>query len=84
MKYSNEHFKEVEIVGFVGRAIDIELTYYLLESAINLEKIVINPRFPDIVGSPWESEDTENNEGARECAKQLKRNLSTVAELIIL
>ena len=46
MKYPNEHLKEVEITGFVGRAIDIELTVYLLESAIKLEKLVINPRSP--------------------------------------
>ena len=39
MKHPNEHLKEVEIVGFVGRTIDIELTVYLLESAINLETI---------------------------------------------
>ena len=39
MKHPNEHLKEVEIVGFVGRTIDIELTVYLLESAFNLETI---------------------------------------------
>lgn len=44
MKYPNEHLKEVEITGFVVRAIDIELTVYLLESAIKLEMLVINPR----------------------------------------
>ncbi|KAF3962987.1 hypothetical protein CMV_012567 [Castanea mollissima] len=54
MKYPNEHLKEVEITGFVGRAIDIELTVYLLESAIKLEKLVINPRSPALVGTPWE------------------------------
>jgi hypothetical protein len=48
----NEHLKEVEIVGFVGRAIDIELIVYLLESAIKLEKIVINPCSPICSGYP--------------------------------
>ncbi|KAK4594403.1 hypothetical protein RGQ29_018182 [Quercus rubra] len=84
MKYPNEHLKEVEIMGFVGRAIDMELTVYLLESAIKLEKIVINPRSPALVGTPWEFEMTEKNEGAIECANQLKKNLPQGAELLIL
>ena len=83
MKYPNEHLKELEIVGFVGRAIDIELIVYLLESATHLEKIVINPRSPSIVGTPWEIEATEKNEGATECAKQLKKILPLGAELVI-
>ena len=52
MKHPNEHLKEVEIVGFVGRTIDIELTVYLLKSAIKLETIVINPHAPHSVGNP--------------------------------
>ena len=83
MKYPNEHLKELEIVGFVGRAIDIELIVYLLESATHLEKIVINPRSPSIVGTPWEIKATEKNEGATECAKQLKKILPLGAELVI-
>ena len=54
IKFPNEHLREVEIVGFVGRAIDIELTVNLLESAIKLEKVVINPRSLILVGTPWE------------------------------
>lgn len=54
IKYPNEHLREVELVGFVGCAIDIELTVNQLESAIKLEKIVINPRSPILVGTPWE------------------------------
>ncbi|XP_065633694.1 F-box protein At4g09920 isoform X1 [Quercus suber] len=84
MKYPNEHLKEVEITGFVGRAIDIELTVYLLESAIKLEKLVINPRSPALVGTPWEFVRVEENEGAIECAKQFKKNLPIGAELFIL
>ena len=55
MKHPNEHLKEVEIVGFVGRTIDIELTVYLLKSAIKLETIVIYPHAPHSVGTPWET-----------------------------
>ena len=71
-------------MGFVGRAIDMELTVYLLESAIKLEKIVINPQSPALVGTPWEFETTEKNEGVIECANQLKKNLPQVVELLIL
>ena len=80
MKCPNEHLKVVEIMGFVGRAIDIELAVYLLEIAVKLEKIFINPRVPHLVGTPGEAE----NEGARESAEQLKRHLPLGAELVIL
>ena len=36
-----------------------------------LEKIVINPCNPHLVGTPQDKE----NEGARECAEQLKKHL---------
>ncbi|KAM3703352.1 hypothetical protein ACJW31_04G090100 [Castanea mollissima] len=68
---SNEHLKVVEINGFVGCEVEIDLTVYLLKSAINLEKIVINPRTPHLVGTPQDKE----NEVARECAEQLKKHL---------
>ena len=84
MSYPNEHLKEVEIVGFVGRAIDIELVVYLLESAIKLEKIVINPCCPIVVGTPWETEEIENYKDVKECAKQLKKYLPLGAEFVIL
>ncbi|KAK7857937.1 hypothetical protein CFP56_015193 [Quercus suber] len=80
MKYPNEHLKEVEMVGFVGSAIDIELTVYLLKSAVKLEKIVIDPRAAYLVGTPWEKE----IKGARECAEQLKNHLTLGVELVIL
>ena len=83
-KHPNKHLKEVEIVGFVGRAIDIELTIYLLEIAIKLEKIVIIPRHPALVGTPWEFDEIEKNERAIKAAKQLKKNLPLGAELLIL
>ena len=83
-KHPNKHLKEVEIVGFVGRAIDIEITIYLIESAIKLEKIVIIPRSPALVGIPWEFNEIEKNERAIKAAKQLKEKLPLGAELLIL
>ena len=85
-KYPNEHLKEVEIVGFAGRAIDIQLVVYLLESAINLEKIIVNPCSPYVVGIPCPENirTTVEFEGAREAAKRLKEKLLTRAEFVIM
>ncbi|KAK7849184.1 hypothetical protein CFP56_003385 [Quercus suber] len=84
MAVEEEEDGKVEILGnekgFMGRAIDIVLIVYLLESAIKLEKLVINPRSPALVGTPWEFVRVEENEGAIECAKQLKKNLPVGAE----
>lgn len=74
----------MEILGFLGRPIDTELTIYLLESAIKLEKIVILPRSPDLVGTPWEFDEIEKNEQAIKAAKQLKKKLPLGAELLVL
>ncbi|KAL4634298.1 hypothetical protein ACB092_04G189400 [Castanea dentata] len=83
MKGPNKHLKEVEIIGFVGRAIDIDLTIYLLESAIKLEKIVIAPRCPALLGTPWEFNQIEKNERAIKAAKQHKKILPRGAKLLI-
>ena len=85
-KYPNEHLKEVEIVGFAGCAIDIQLVVYLLESAVNLEKIVINPCSPYIKGIPCPENvrTTVIYKGAKEAAKRLKEKLLTGAEFIIM
>lgn len=78
MKYPNEHLgvKEVEIVGFTGREIDMELINYLLKSATKLEKIVITPR--------CETVKTQNIKGARELAKELEKDLPIGVEFVLL
>jgi hypothetical protein len=35
--------KLVELVGFVGQPIDVEYVGYLVENAVELEKIIIDP-----------------------------------------
>ena len=62
----------------------VQSTLNLLESAIKLEKIVIIPRCPALVGTPWEFDEIEKNERAIKAAKQLKKNLPLGAELLIL
>ena len=85
-KYPNEHLKEVEIVGFAGRAIDIQLVVYLLESAINLEKIIFNLSAPYLAGIPRPKNirTTVKYKGAREAAMRLKEKQLTRAEFVIM
>ncbi|XP_038712762.1 uncharacterized protein LOC120006699 [Tripterygium wilfordii] len=42
-KCPHQCLKEVELAGFVGHAIDMEFAEYLIENAIALEKIIIDP-----------------------------------------
>jgi hypothetical protein len=66
----------VELVGFVGQPIDVEYVGYLVENAVELEKIIIDPQDPFMIGRPMDSEDIELIQAARERAKILKRELS--------
>lgn len=42
------HLKEVKIRGYCGSVAEVELVMHLWESAGALEKIVIDPRDPDV------------------------------------
>ncbi|KAK2971355.1 hypothetical protein RJ640_030321 [Escallonia rubra] len=74
----------VEVVGFVGRTIDVELVMYLLEHAGKLERIVLNPAFPWTIGTPLEFIEFKETKAARECALQLKASVPRGAELVVL
>ncbi|KAK2975863.1 hypothetical protein RJ640_022651 [Escallonia rubra] len=74
----------VEVVGFVGRTIDVELVMYLLEHAGKLERIVLNPAFPWTIGTPLEFIEFKGTKAARECALQLKASVPRGAELVVL
>ncbi|KAH9652974.1 F-box domain-containing protein [Citrus sinensis] len=41
-RHSHQHLKLVELHGFLGRPIDLELAFYILENAMTLEKMVVN------------------------------------------
>ena len=62
------------LVGFVGQPIDVEYVGYLVENAVELEKIIIDPRDPLMIGRPLDSEDIELIQAARERAKIFKEN----------
>lgn len=72
------------MVGFVGRTIDVKYVKYLVKNAVELEKVIIDPRCPLMVGSPLVYEEIEGMQAARECAKMLGRELSLVDKLIVL
>ena len=74
----------MELVGFVGQPIDVEYVGFLVENAVELEKIIIDPRDPLMIGRPLDSNDMELIQAARERAKMLKRELSLGDRLVIL
>ncbi|XVF31500.1 hypothetical protein REPUB_Repub16aG0151200 [Reevesia pubescens] len=75
--YPNQNLKEVEVVGFVGNTSDTEFIIYLLKSAINLEKIVIDPCPLDSKGGPCEFEETDEKQRARKLAHQFMKTQAT-------
>ncbi|KAJ9163906.1 hypothetical protein P3X46_023528 [Hevea brasiliensis] len=75
--------KVVELGGFVGYAIDVELAKNILKRAVSLEKLVIDPCAYSW-GEREERTDLECVIAARACAKQLDMSLPPGAELVIL
>ncbi|XP_057459814.1 F-box/LRR-repeat protein At2g42730-like isoform X2 [Actinidia eriantha] len=81
-----ESLKVVEIVGWVGHTTDIQLATYLLEKAVLLETIIIDPRSPYATGRYEFEELAEKGkkDAARERAKQLEAKLPSCTKLVIL
>ncbi|KAK3225961.1 hypothetical protein Dsin_005823 [Dipteronia sinensis] len=78
-----EHLKEVEFIGFVGRPIDLELAFYFIENASMLEKMIVNPTSPYLVGSYFEFEDDESKKAARKRVKQLNKRVPQGVKLVV-
>ncbi|KAL6973109.1 UDP-glycosyltransferase [Sarracenia purpurea var. burkii] len=79
----HQNLKLVEFVDFVGAAIDFAVVAYLLENAIALEKIIIDPRVSrgtKIYEREWESRERV----ARDRAKQLESMLPLGVKLVII
>ena len=45
-KRQHECLEVVELVGFVGCGIDLQIAAYILSHNVSLEKIIIDPRHP--------------------------------------
>ncbi|XP_059666196.1 FBD-associated F-box protein At5g38590-like [Cornus florida] len=78
------YLKVVELIGFVGRTIDVELAMYLIKGAVMLEKITLDTREPLLEGTPWEFEETKKRVAARKRAQKLGAELPAGATLLIL
>lgn len=82
--------KVVGFVGFCGCPIDYEIAIYLLENAVNLEKITIDTTEPFMRGIPssvfkgYEEKYEEKLEAKRARALTLKTELPPGAQLVVL
>ncbi|OMO72410.1 F-box/LRR-repeat protein, partial [Corchorus capsularis] len=79
---NHQHLKEVEIIGYGGGLYDTKLVIYLLESAVALDKIVINPRSPAVLAWPFMFKDGKKERRARKVALQLKKERPIRAEFV--
>lgn len=81
---SHQQLKVVELIGFLGLPIELELAFYLLEIATMLEKVIVEPTPPSLLGTPWVFEDYKKKAAARQRAKKLETRLPRGVELVIL
>lgn len=79
-KWPHRHLKVVELIGFRGETIDLELAFSMIENAITLEKMLINIDCPSHLGYYREN---EIKIAAAERAKVLEENLPQGVQLVI-
>lgn len=75
VNYPVQHLKVVEISGYCGGTIELELVKYFLENAVSLKKIIVDPRFPLTSEEPvynyhGRSNKVQMEHEGRRCAKQ--------------
>ena len=73
----------VEFIGFAGCPFDLELAFYLLENVTMLEKMIVNPTSPFLMGTYFEFYDNEKKQTRRKRAEQLKERVPQGVELLI-
>ncbi|KAK2971351.1 hypothetical protein RJ640_030317 [Escallonia rubra] len=83
-KYLHQQLLVMELAGFVGHSFEFELVFYLLENAVMLEKVIVDPRNYYMIGTPCEFKETKEKQEARKRARKLERRLLPNAKLIIL
>ncbi|KAK9071221.1 hypothetical protein SSX86_009789 [Deinandra increscens subsp. villosa] len=65
-----KHLKLLEIVGYYGRISDLELAVYVINNAVSLKKIVIDPCCDASDGNLTTDESLKRREAARSSAKR--------------
>ncbi|XP_058182173.1 F-box/LRR-repeat protein At3g03360-like [Rhododendron vialii] len=83
-RFQHQCLKVVELAGFIGHAEDLELASHLLEIAVSLDKLVINPRNPYFLDNPDIPMKSEDLERGRKCARLLETKLPPKASLVVL
>ncbi|XP_038701289.1 putative F-box/FBD/LRR-repeat protein At1g78760 isoform X2 [Tripterygium wilfordii] len=81
-KSSLRCLKEVELVGFVGRTLEMEFATFLIENAVMLEKIIIDPIPHRFVGSRA-AYLKKRMQTSRECAMRLGSKFSLGDKLVL-
>ncbi|XP_059657469.1 F-box/LRR-repeat protein At2g42730-like [Cornus florida] len=78
--------KEVELAGFVGRLLDLELAKYLIKNAIKLEKITIDRHweYSSSARAPRVFKETKKKLYAKELAMQLQESLPARVKMEII
>lgn len=84
-KWRHDYLKEVEILGYSGHKRNVGFVMYVIDSAVSLEKIVINPREYRSYASAWYVEETEEEKKARNHAmEKLKPKVPSTIEFVCL
>lgn len=71
------------MAGFIECATHIELALYLLNTAVSLDKLIIDLHKLDECGGPRDMTETEEKQAARKCARQLATNVPSGVELVV-
>lgn len=84
-KFSHQSLKVVELLGFVGRTIDVELAFYFILNADMLEKIIFDSRDSRKIKRHWEIvEETKERSEARKSAQRLGAKLPPDVDVIVI
>ncbi|KAI8016716.1 hypothetical protein LOK49_LG05G02729 [Camellia lanceoleosa] len=76
--------KVVDLVGFVGCSLDVGIVRYLVENAVSLEKITIQPCKESWRNSHVDLMEVKEKEEARGRAHELRAILSPHTQLLVL
>lgn len=83
-KFPHQHIKVVELAGFVGKPIDLELVQYFYKNAVALEEIVFDTRKPKYMGTIFEKKQNAETLEGRECANNLRSDLFSGVKVTII